>query len=84
VAHDPEGDARSVLVRREGAVVPSGWSQCYKANVDRLRSGQRERIAAVVEQLIQRGDTAGLSGGERRMLERAKEMLRLLGPAADT
>jgi RNA polymerase-interacting CarD/CdnL/TRCF family regulator len=59
---------------------PSGeWSRRYKADVARLRSGDREEV---VRHLTDREATKGLSQGEKRMLERAVKMLR--GLASDT
>ena len=61
---------------------PAEWSRRYKANVARLRSGDREQVAEVVRQLTDRKATKGSSQGEERMLDRAAKMLR--GFASDT
>jgi len=57
---------------------PGEWSRRYKANVARLRSGDREQVGEVIRQLSDREATKGLSQGEKRMLDRAVEMLRSL------
>ena len=54
---------------------PSEWSCRYKANVERLKSREPEQVAEVVASLIERDTNTGLSQGERRMLNRAIEML---------
>ena len=59
--------------------MPTNWSCRYKANVEQLKSGERDQIAAVLEGLTQRDLRHGLSQGERRMLERARKLLD--GPA---
>jgi ATP-dependent Clp protease ATP-binding subunit ClpC len=59
----------------ETAPESSTWSRRYKANVARLKTGDPQNIADVVESLTDRDRTKGLSQGERRMLERAKSML---------
>jgi CarD family transcriptional regulator len=60
---------------------PSEWSRRYKANVARLKSGDRDQVGEVICQLTDREATKGLSQGERRMLDRAVEMLRNLDDA---
>jgi len=54
---------------------PANWSRRYKANLERLHSGDRRQIAAVVRQLSARERARGISQGERRMLARARQML---------
>lgn len=57
-------------VRRAGE-----WKRRYVANVAGLRSGNRDQIAEVVNVLAERDRQYGLSQGERRMLDRAIELL---------
>jgi hypothetical protein len=54
---------------------PPNWSRRYKANVERIRSGDRGQITEVVRQLSERERVKGISQGERRMLARARQML---------
>jgi CarD family transcriptional regulator len=54
---------------------PANWSRRYKANIERLRSGDRSQITEVVRQLSDRERAKGISQGERRMLARARQML---------
>ena len=53
----------------------ASWSRRYRANLGRLASGDRDQIAEVVSGLSARELTHGLSTGERRMLERARQIL---------
>jgi CarD family transcriptional regulator len=53
----------------------TSWSRRYNENLERLRSGDRSRIAGVVQQLSDRERAIGISAGERRMLTRARQML---------
>jgi hypothetical protein len=53
----------------------ANWSRRYRANLHRMNSGDRRQIAAVVDGLSQRDRDYGLSPGERRMLERARQLL---------
>jgi hypothetical protein len=54
---------------------PVNWSQRYKANLERLSSGDRGQLTEVVDQLAERERVYGLSAGEIRMLNRAVRML---------
>jgi hypothetical protein len=80
--HQPELVATPEIVEASlGATMPTNWRRRYKVNVERLKSGDPHRIAVVVAGLSERDRRYGLSQGERRMLERAKQMLE--GPADD-
>jgi hypothetical protein len=65
-------DSQSILDPDLG---PANWSRRYKANLERLRSGERGQIIEVVRQLSGRERVKGISQGERRMLLRARQML---------
>jgi hypothetical protein len=54
---------------------PANWSRRYKANLERLDSGDRHLIAEVVRQLAARELMTGITSGEKRMLARARPML---------
>jgi hypothetical protein len=53
----------------------ANWSRRYKANLGRMRSGDRDQITEVVSGLGARERDHDLSAGERRMLERARHLL---------
>ena len=48
------------------------WSQRYKANLAKLKSGDRVQVVEVVRQLAGRHASRGLSAGEKRILARAR------------
>jgi hypothetical protein len=63
-----------------GANVPSGdgesnWSRRYKANLEKLASGNLVQVVQVVRDLAERDASRGLSAGEKRMLARARLIL---------
>jgi RNA polymerase-interacting CarD/CdnL/TRCF family regulator len=62
-----------------GASVLSGgesnWSRRYKANLEKLASGDLVKIVEVVRDLAERDASRGLSAGEKRMLARARLIL---------
>lgn len=55
------------------------WSQRYRANVEKLASGDLVQVVEVVRDLAGREASHGLSAGEKRMLARARLILLLEG-----
>jgi CarD family transcriptional regulator len=51
------------------------WSQRYKANLEKLASGNLVQVVEVVRDLAGREASRGLSAGEMRMLARARLIL---------
>ena len=52
------------------------WSRRYKLNVEKIATGDVNKIAEVVRDLAQRDvDEHGLSAGEKRMLTKARSIL---------
>jgi CarD family transcriptional regulator len=64
-----------------GATVLSGgddgrnWSQRYKANLEKLASGDLAQVVEVVRDLAGRDASRGLSAMEKRMLAKARLIL---------
>ena len=54
---------------------PTNWSRRYKANVEKIASGDVIKVAEVVRDLSRRDQDRGLSAGEKRMLARARQIL---------
>jgi CarD family transcriptional regulator len=63
------------LIREDDGMTPSLWSQRYKANLAKLISGDIYQGAEVVRDLSIRENGKGLSGAEKRMLAKAREIL---------
>lgn len=55
--------------------MPQNWNRRYRANMDKIKSGDIYEIASVVRNLVIRDREKGLSTGERKMLNNAKQML---------
>src|ERR671925_1242361 len=51
------------------------WSRRFKANQEKLKSGDIQLVAEVVRNLSLRERQKGLSTGEKRMLNRARDIL---------
>ncbi|MCF4007162.1 CarD family transcriptional regulator [Corynebacterium uropygiale] len=71
-----EGLRKVFSVLRETDVEEAGnWSRRYKANQERLASGDVNKVAEVVRDLWRRDQDRGLSAGEKRMLAKARQIL---------
>lgn len=51
------------------------WSRRYKANLEKLHSGDPRKVAEVVRDLWHRERDSGLSAGEKKMLDKARQVL---------
>ncbi|WP_106506200.1 CarD family transcriptional regulator [Brachybacterium timonense] len=73
---DKEGLEEVFEVLRQPYVEePTNWSRRYKANVEKLASGDMKKVAEVVRDLWRRDQDRGLSAGEKRMLSKARQIL---------
>ena len=71
-----DGLRKVFSVLREIDVEEAGnWSRRYKANQERLASGDINKVAEVVRDLWRRDQGKGLSAGEKRMLGKARTIL---------
>ena len=65
------GILRTPIIEKE-----MNWSRRYKLNVEKIATGDINKIAEVVRDLAQRDvDEHGLSAGEKRMLTKARAIL---------
>ncbi len=53
----------------------TNWSRRYKANLEKLSSGDVLKVSEVVRDLWRREEDCGLSAGEKRMLSKARQIL---------
>ena len=73
---DQEGLDRVFQVLRAAYTEePTNWSRRYKANLEKLASGDVIKVAEVVRDLWRRDKDRGLSAGEKRMLAKARQIL---------
>ena len=64
-----------VLRKNEPTTNTTNWSRRFKANVEKLKSGDIYQVADVVRSLHQRDKEKGLAAGEKRMLTKARQIL---------
>lgn len=53
----------------------ANWNKRYRENMSKIKSGNIFEVAGVVKSLVLRERTKGLSTGERKMLNSAKQIL---------
>ena len=63
------------VLRQPYTEEPTNWSRRYKANLEKLASGDVIKVAEVVRDLFRRDKEKGLSAGEKRMLAKARQIL---------
>lgn len=63
------------ILRKKEVTMNSNWNKRYRSNLEKIRSGNVFELAEVVRNLILRDQEKGLSTGERRMLENARQIL---------
>lgn len=54
---------------------PTNWARRFKANQEKLNSGDIIKVSEIVRDLWRREQDRGLSAGEKRMLTRARRVL---------
>ena len=68
-------DKLFAVLRAPHTEEPTNWSRRYKANLEKLASGDVNKVAEVVRDLWRRDKDRGLSAGEKRMLSKARQIL---------
>jgi len=63
------------ILRAAHVEEPTNWSRRYKANLEKLHSGDVMKVSEVVRDLWRRDQDRGLSAGEKRMLAKARQIL---------
>ncbi|HHX94434.1 MAG TPA: CarD family transcriptional regulator [Clostridia bacterium] len=63
------------ILKQEDTDMSSNWNRRYRANMEKIKSGNIFEVAEVVRNLLHRDKAKGLSTGERKMLENARQIL---------
>lgn len=74
IPHDDLDRVLEVLAG-ERTKMSANWNRRYRANAEKLKSGNIFEVAEVVRNLTLREKEKGLSTGERKMLENARQIL---------
>lgn len=72
-----EAEAGEVIEVLKGQMskMSSNWNRRYRANMEKIKSGDIFEVAEVVRNLTIRDNEKGLSAGERKMLDVARQIL---------
>jgi len=63
------------ILRREEDDLSISWNRRYRKNMEKMRTGDIYEVAGVVRELMHREKEKGLSTGERKMLDNARQIL---------
>jgi len=63
------------VLHGQASQMPANWNRRYRDNLDKLKTGDIFAVAEVVRNLSIREREKGLSTGERRMLDNARQIL---------
>ena len=63
------------ILSQDETVMDKNWNKRYRDNMDKIKSGDRYEIADVVRNLSFKQKEKGLSTGEKKMLNNAKQIL---------
>lgn len=70
-----EVDKVMSVLREECTAMSTNWNRRYRHNLEKIKTGDIYEVAGVVRNLASREREKGLSTGERKMLDSAKEIL---------
>lgn len=63
------------IFRQKDATIQLNWNRRYRANLEKVKSGDIMEVAEVVKDLLTMDREKGLSTGERKMLSSSKQIL---------
>ncbi|MEG6617533.1 CarD family transcriptional regulator [Peptococcaceae bacterium 1198_IL3148] len=63
------------ILKQDSVPATGNWNRRYRANLEMIKSGDIYKVAEVVRNLFKRDKEKGLSSGERKMLESARQIL---------
>lgn len=63
------------VLRARKSIMSKNWNHRYRSNMEKIKSGNILDLAEVVRNLSHRDKEKGLSNGERKMLENARQIL---------
>lgn len=73
---DEDGVNRVIAILQDkNSPMSSNWNRRYRANMDKIKSGDIFAVAEVVRNLVRRDKEKSLSTGERKMLDSARQIL---------
>ena len=75
VINQKEAEGVIQILKSGKTDMSTNWNKRYRENMERIKSGSIYEVADVVKNLMYRDKEKGLSTGERKMLNNAKQIL---------
>lgn len=75
VVTQKEVDQAISVLRADSTEAGGNWSKRYRANMEKLKTGDILLVAEVVRNLTRHDRVSGLSAGEKKMLSNARKIL---------
>lgn len=75
IISEAEADEVVKVLKGDKTKMSSNWNRRYRANMEKIKSGDIYAVAEVVRNLTLRDQEKGLSAGERKMLDVARQIL---------
>lgn len=75
VIDENEADEVLKLLKGEKSKMSQNWNRRYRANMEKLKTGDIYEVAEVVRNLTIRDHEKGLSTGEKKMLNNSRQIL---------
>lgn len=75
IIHYEDFEKVIAILKGEKTSMSDNWNKRYRENMDRIKSGDIFELAEVVRNLLLLDNEKGLSTGERKMFNSAKQML---------
>lgn len=75
VIEEEEVNAVFHILSDNSSPMSTNWNRRYRANLEKIKSGNIYELAEVVRNLSHRDKKKGLSTGERKMLDNARQIL---------
>ncbi len=75
IIDEEEADEIIALLRGDQSKMSQNWNRRYRANMEKLKTGDIYEVGGVVRDLTIRDEEKGLSTGEKKMLNNARKIL---------
>ncbi len=63
------------VLAEKSSLMSSNWNQRYRNNLEKIKRGDVLELAEVIRDLTDRDQSKGLSSGEKKMLDNARQIL---------
>lgn len=75
IVDEKEIDKVLVILGKDSEKMSANWNHRYRANMEKMKTGKISDVAEVVRNLATREQEKGLSTGEKKILDHARQIL---------